>query len=75
MQINYKTGRNYGTEQVLQITVEQDIQADYAMREIVATFIDSSRRISGRVHTTLFGSDGIGESILREYDAGRYTTI
>ena len=75
MQSNYKTGRKYGTEQVLQITVEQDIQADYAMREIVATFIDSSRRISGRVHTTLFGSDGIGESILREYDAGRYTTI
>ena len=75
MQINYKTGRNYGTEQVLQITVEQDIQADYAIRDIVAVFVDSSRRISGRVHTTLFGSDGIGESILREYDAGRYTTI
>ena len=75
MQITYKTGRNYGTEQVLQITVEQDIEADYAIRDIVAVFVDSSRHISGRVHTTLFGSDGIGESVLREYDAGRYTTI
>ena len=73
--ITYKTGRNYGTEQVLQITVEQDIEADYAIRDIVAVFVDSSRQISGRVHTTLFGSDGIGESVLREYDAGRYTTI
>ena len=75
MQITYKTGRTYDTEQVLQITVEQDIEADYAIRDIVAVFVDSSRHISGRVHTTLFGSDGIGESVLREYDAGRYTTI
>ena len=75
MQITYKTGRNYGTDQVLQITVEQDINADYAMRDIVAVFVDSSRHISGRVRTTLFGSEGIGESVLREYDAGRYTTL
>lgn len=75
MQITYKTGRTYSTEQVLQITVEQDTQDEFEMHDIVATFVDVSRGIMGRVEATVYGSDSIGDAVLRKYDAGHYATI
>lgn len=70
--VNYTTGRNYGTKQVLSITFEttQDWIAD-----VPATFVDAARGI--RASVTVLGVEatpnGIGAAVLREYDAGRYT--
>jgi hypothetical protein len=76
--ITYATGRTYDAPQILAITVEQDATDEDGFREIVATFRDDSRHISGRCRTTLFmeSSDrAIGVAILAEYDAGRYEAI
>jgi hypothetical protein len=73
--ITHKTGRTYNGAQVLQITVEQATQDDLMLTDIVATFADASRGITGRVKATVWASDSIGDAVLAEYDAGRYTTI
>lgn len=73
--ITYKTGRTYDAEQVLEIEIEQDVKDEFETRAVVATFVDSSRRISGRVSAIVFGSDSVGAAVLAEYDFGRYTAI
>jgi len=74
MQITYSTGRTYDAPQVLAITVEKETPDEFGLVDIVATFRDDSRHISGRVHTVVF-SDGIGPAVLAAYDAGRYEAI
>lgn len=72
--IEYKTGRDYGTEQVLSITYQT---TDDDIADVEAEFIDSARGISGRVSVMGFNAQSylIGAAVLREYDAGRYTQI
>lgn len=73
--IEHKTGRTYNGAQVLEITVEQATQDDLMLTDIVATFADASRGITGRVKATVWASDSIGDAVLAEYDAGRYTAV
>jgi hypothetical protein len=72
--INYATGRNYGMPQVLTITIESETTDDYGFTDVVATFSDASRNISGRV-TLVTDTKGLGEAVLQAYDAGQYQTI
>ena len=72
--IKYATGRTYDKPQVLTITIEQDKEDEFGLRDIVATFEDTSRNISGRVEVIVF-SDGVGQAVLDAYDAGRYQVI
>lgn len=72
--IKYATGRTYDKPQVLTITIEQDKEDEFGLRDIVATFEDISRNISGRVEVVVF-SDGVGQAVLDAYDAGRYQVI
>jgi hypothetical protein len=71
--VTYRTGRNYGTSQILEITFAP---TDDIMSDVPATFVDAARGISGTV--TVFGFDAtpntIGPAVLAEYDAGRYVT-
>jgi hypothetical protein len=73
--ITYKTGRTYDAEQVLTIEIKQDIEDEFGMRDIVATFTDPSRCISGRVEIVVFDSSDIGKAVLSSYDSGNYATI
>ena len=73
--IEYKTGRVYGSDQVLFITVETETENEYGMREITASFRDYARSIGGRVNAIAFPGDTVGSAVLAEYDAGRYATI
>jgi hypothetical protein len=77
--ISYKTGRDYGAPQVLEITfpsVTCDL-SDAAFVDVHVQFVDAARGISGAVK--VFGSDAnanqIGRAVLAEYDAGRYQTV
>jgi hypothetical protein len=72
--ITYSTGRTYDTAQVLAITIESETTDDFGIRDVVATFKDDSRHISGRVNVIVF-NDGIGASVLAAYDAGQYQAI
>ena len=74
MQISYTTGRTYDTAQVLEISIESQVEDEFGLTEIVATFKDASRHISGRVNTIVF-NDGIGAAVLSAYDAGQYQAI
>ena len=73
--INFKTGRTYDTAQVLKITVLADHIGESGLRDVIATFIDASRHIDGRVELALFEGESIGKAVLEAYDAGRYTSI
>jgi len=73
--LKYNTGRIYDAPQVLQITVEQQTTDEFGLIDLVATFVDSSRHISGRVETVLFKNDPIGEAVLKAYDAGQYSPL
>lgn len=72
--IKYATGRTYDTEQVLEIIIESDIEDEYGIRDVVATFKDASRHISGRVNTMVFNGS-VGAAVLSAYDAGQYQAI
>jgi hypothetical protein len=72
--INYTTGRNYGTAQILSITIESETTDDYGFTDVVATFSDASRNISGRV-ALVTDTKGLGQAVLQAYDAGQYQTI
>ena len=75
MNITYSTGRTYDAPQVLAITVEKEtMDEEFGLVDIVATFRDDSRHISGRVNTVVF-NDGIGPAVLAAYDAGHYEAI
>ena len=73
--IEYKTGRDYGSDQVLFITIEAENENEWGMREVTATFRDYARSIQGRVNAIVFPGDTIGSAVLAEYDASRYTAI
>lgn len=73
--ITYVTGRTYDAAQELLINVESETVDQYGLTDIVATFIDDSRHIKGRVNTVVFPNEGIGAAVLDAYDAGRYQTI
>ena len=72
--IRYETGRTYDKPQVLEITIELEKEDEFGLTDIVATFQDDSRNISGRVEAVVF-SDGVGKAVLDAYDAGRYQSI
>lgn len=71
---SFKTGRNYGIEQVIEVTAVES-NPDQEQYDALYSFTDSSRNIKGTV--LVFGEEqstqrDIEEAILREYDAGRY---
>jgi hypothetical protein len=68
--ISYRTGRDYGKPQILIITAPDQV-ANNSMFE--AHFVDTVRMITGWVELYDFELDCLGQSVLREYDAGRYT--
>jgi hypothetical protein len=72
--INYTTGRNYGTAQILSITIESETTDEYGFTDVVASFSDASRNISGRI-ALVTDTKGLGQAILQAYDAGQYQTI
>jgi len=73
---NYRTGRVYDEPQILTITVQDKKTDEYGLIDITATFVDKSRNISGRVSTVLSDERAlIGEAVLAEYDAGRYSPL
>ena len=74
----YPTGRDYGKPQILEIIAPARPKDPFGYVEV--TFHDAARGISGIVlllGMECFESDldgeGIGPTVLREYDAGRYT--
>lgn len=74
--ITHSTGRTYDTEQVLEITVEEQGTDEWGIGEITATFKDASRNISGRiVKAPIFARESIGEAVLSAYDHGNYQAI
>ena len=71
---SFKTGRNYGTEQTIEVTAVES-NPDQEQYDALYSFTDASRSIKGKV--LLFGFEqnskrDIQEAVLREYDAGRY---
>ena len=71
----YTTGRTYDAPQVLLITVEDRTTDEFGLIDIVATFVDASRHISGRVNTVMTPRELIGEAVLQAYDAGNYSPL
>jgi hypothetical protein len=75
--IHYSTGRTYDKPQCLAIDAPAAPAAPAdPLADVRVTFVDASRGISGAV--TLMACElgsGIGRSVLREYDAGRYSLI
>lgn len=77
--INYATGRDYGTAQVLTITIDR-APAD-PLDDMTVRFVDASRNIAGTVRVLKIACmyagrldpSETGAAVLREYDAGRYT--
>ena len=75
--IEHPTGRTYDAPQVLQITVEkQSVPDSFGFVDVTASFVDTSRHISGRVETVLFDASlnpaELGAAVLSAYDAGNY---
>jgi hypothetical protein len=72
--IYYSTGRTYNKPQRLAIDAPA-APAD-PIADVRVTFEDAARGISGAVTLMAFELAGdIGASVLREYDAGRYSLI
>jgi hypothetical protein len=72
----FRTGRVYDAPQILTITVEDKKTDEFGLIDITATFVDPSRHISGRVVTVMANERAlIGEAVLAEYDAGRYSPL
>ena len=75
MAIKYATGRTYDTAQVLEITEESRQDDGDGLATVVATFVDGSRGLSGRVEVLLFSGDNLGKEVLRVYDSGNYQQL
>lgn len=71
----YTTGRDYGKPQVLTITVESMTDHDMGTIDLIATFIDGARGISGRVNTVMFPHETVGAAVLAAYDHGNYSLL
>jgi hypothetical protein len=80
--VNYPTGRDYGSPQILEIiytpfsaNTDDDFLIGLELTEV--TFKDAVRHISGCVQ--VFRQDAnqhrIGRAVLAEYDAGRYSPL
>jgi len=74
--IQYKTGRDYGEPQVLEIWHEDTVSPD-DLEWVSVNFVDLVRHIGGQVWVFGFdmADDRIGRAVLAEYDAGRYQPI
>lgn len=75
--IKYKTGRNYGSEQILDIIVESKRFDEFGFWEMIATFNDVARNISGKVLiiTAKNTNHDIGAAVLTCYDEQLYTDV
>lgn len=74
--ITYKTGRTYSdADQVLEINIEQESKDEYGFYDIVATFIDNTRNIKGRVEILVYDGDSVGKAVFNAYDNGKYSSI
>ena len=75
--MKYATGRNYGVDQVLEISNISTVDDSGVIYMFVAMFRDEARHIAGRVNGVAFGKspDDIGAAVLAEYDAGRYQIV
>ena len=73
--MQYPTGRTYDAPQVLAITIESQTADEFGLIDLVATFVDASRHISGRVNTVQFPHESIGAAVLAAYDLGNYSAI
>ena len=76
MNIKYETGRDYGIKQVLEIEFNPiEDTFDAVFQDVIATFKDAARGISGIVSVNGMYANQyrIGNAVLEEYDAGRYT--
>lgn len=73
--IKYQTGRDYGAPQVLEITIPA-LPAD-ELADVDVSFIDDARGIVGVVTLMALQANHreIGAAVLREYDAGRYSSV
>jgi hypothetical protein len=71
----YTTGRTYDKHQVLLITVEDKTTDEFGLIDLVATFVDASRHISGRVNTVMFPHETVGAAVLQAYDSGNYSPL
>ena len=75
MTIQHATGRTYDKPQVLHITIESQTADEFGLIDLVATFVDASRHISGRVNTVQFPHETVGVAVLAAYDYGNYASI
>lgn len=78
--LTFNTGRVYGgNQQFLDIAYPADHSySELNFDDVEVCFHDAARHISGKVKLMgleMDGNAGIGKAVLREYDAGRYTTI
>jgi hypothetical protein len=73
--ISFSTGRTYDADQVLEITVLDDLEDEFGLRDVSATFVDASRHIKGKLDVVVFLDETIGEAVLKAYDAGNYQSI
>lgn len=72
--IEYTTGRDYDTPQVLKIEVLHSDTDDFGFITGKALFVDHSRYIAATVDFVAFGKKDadIGEAVLAAYDSGDY---
>lgn len=75
--IKYKTGRNYGSEQILDIIVESKRFDEFGFWEMIVIFHDAARGISGKVLivTAKNTNHDIGEAVLTYYDEQLYVEL
>ena len=73
--IKFSTGRVYDEPQILDITVENESVDDLGIIEFTATFVDTSRHISGKVDAIALKESDIGKAVLLAYDAGQYQIV
>lgn len=73
IRFSFPTGRNYGTDQILEIEV-----SELGTLFTTVRFKDAVRGIKGETEILIFDGESqrqIGLLVLAEYDAGRYTSL
>jgi len=76
----YPTGRDYGTPQVLDITIESVREDELGDRHVTALFVDAARNIAGRVKVLVLSFEthflkSLGAAVKDAYDHGRYQLL
>jgi hypothetical protein len=76
-QDSFNTGRNYGTEQIIEYTILQEIDSGFAgSLDVLVSFEDKSRGIKGQVMVyMIYDVYGLRSQLLNAYDSGDYTSI